>query len=173
MDNFVLELPELKYDRVGLINYQASIKDWHPNHHFMKAGLDTSSCNFFDYYPDEADSELLTNTFNNIANLLPLERKPFKFTKVLKGGILPDHIDPSRDCILMLPLTENPSKVVWKENGVIIKEHIYRCPTVINGKILHGVPEVLEDRIFLQCKITCNWETLQKSHKSMVDSETK
>jgi hypothetical protein len=173
MDNFVLELPELKYDRAALMAYQETITEWHSNHHFMKAGVDTSLHKFFDYYPDETESELLTKTFNTIAELLPLKKRPFKYTKVLKGGTLPDHIDPSRDCILMLPLTKDPSKIVWRENGVIIKEHIYRCPTVINGKILHGVPETPNDRIFLQCKIDCDWEMLQKSHKSVVDSETK
>ena len=176
MDNpslFIIEYPDLEYDREGLFDYQNQITDWHPNDIFSKMGIDTSTTKFFDKYVDPTASVVLLKTFLALDEMFELGDPPMKFTKVLTGGMMPYHIDPSRDCILMLPLTDDPSEIAWMENDVIIYKHVYKCPTVINGKILHGVPSTSNDRILLQCKINCNWEVLQKSHKSGVDTETK
>lgn len=176
MDNqFIIELPQLQYDRTSLLSYQKTIKEWHSNYYWTTIGVDTmGKFQLYEHVPDEDNSEILTNLLQKIRSLgLPVDKKAFKFLKILKGGTFPDHIDPRRDCILMLPLTDNPDKIYFKENDVVVFEHQYSCPTITNGKIIHGVLPTKNDRIVLQCKINCDWETLQKSHKLLVDTETK
>lgn len=172
---FVVEFPQLKYDKSAILAYQETIKEWQSNYYWSTQGVNTIlEYQLYEHFPKENDSEILNELLQKIRELgLAVDSKPFKFTKILKGGILPDHIDPRRDCILMFPLTDNPDKVFFKENNVIVFEHQYTCPTIINGKIMHGVLPTKNDRIVLQCKINCDWQTLQKNHKKEVDAETK
>ena len=75
---------------------------------------------------------------------------------------MPPHTDPLRTGVLMIPLTEEPSPIVFYENNRKIFSHKYVCPTLINAKIKHGVPEVKKDRIFLQINFVQSWDNLKK-----------
>ena len=70
------------------------------------------------------------------------------------------HIDPQRTAVLMLPLTDNPSPIVFYENDQEIFKHVYTGPTIINAKIKHGVPQVTKDRIFLQINFFNPWNEI-------------
>jgi len=165
-NRFIIEYPNLKYDKYGLFDYQSQITDWYSNSIFLSYGIDTLTTKFFDKYIEQTSADILLKTFNDLSKIFQLKNPAMKFTKILAGGMMPDHIDPQRTCILMLPLTDNPSAIIWKENDEIIYKHVYKCPTVINGKIMHGVPSTSNDRIFLQVSLDYEWEVLQKSHKS-------
>ena len=162
MNNFryIIEQPNFIYPRQELYDYQNNHNGYKENIHFKKArNLNTATeCKFFD----------LTD-INNIhvqEVLSTLNCKDGKFTKVVAGGIMPAHIDPQRTAVLMLPLTDTPSPIVFYEGDKEIFKHIYIMPTIINAKIKHGVPEVKTDRIFLQINFyePCN-EILERFYK--------
>ena len=55
--------------------------------------------------------------------------KDYKFTKVLAGGVMPAHVDPQRTGVLMIPLTDSPSPIVFydKDNNEIFSQNGDRC----------------------------------------------
>lgn len=166
MFKFFLEVLDFKYPKQELFEYQQSIKEWVPNVHYAKSGINTiDDVKWFDYY-NKYDLELLNVISKNIN--LPLEKSSFKFVKTLAGGSLPFHIDPHRDCVFMLPLTDNNSGLQWiNSQGDVICDCTYKGPTVINTKILHGVPENNKDRIFLQVNMPCTWSYLLENYRNI------
>lgn len=158
MNKFVIELPFLKYDKDALLSYQYKIENWTPNQLYLQKGIDTTEIKFFDAIVDN-DAKILIPILKYFNFSLP--HRSCKFTKVLKNGIMPFHIDQYRNCILMIPISNDPSSIVWtNKNNNILYTHKYRCPTIINGKILHGVPETKNDRIFLQINLPIFWNQL-------------
>jgi hypothetical protein len=160
MINFFLEVLDFKYPKNELYEYQKSITDWKPNIHYAKKGVDTiTDAKWFDYYPNQETDLLIKEVTKNInINLKP---GAYKFVKTLAGGSLPFHIDPNRECVFMLPLTDNNAGLQWVDNNKnILCELIYRGPTVINAKILHGVSLNNKDRSFLQINLPCTWKHL-------------
>lgn len=169
MNDYVLELPNFKYNRIGLFEYQANIKNWSNNYHYNNGGYDTSKDYFYDYYPEDDCNGLLIEIFDQINlgyTLSPMSDT--KFSKLLAGGKMPFHVDPQRSAVLMLPLTDDPAKLEWRDREKnILYEHEYKCPALINAKILHGVPHSLNDRIFLQIKIMGEWEYILDNYKNI------
>lgn len=158
MNRFVIELPKFKYNKQDLFEFQESITDWQPNLHYAKKGINSSDSDFFDYYIRDTSHPVLSEIVNQL-NFTPSD-KDFKFSKILKNGVLPFHIDPYRSSILMIPISDNPSEIEWKFNNKIAYTHKYTCPTIINGTVKHGVPKTDNDRIFLQIKISAGWKDL-------------
>ena len=79
MSDYLIELPHFEYNKSALIDYQKEIKDWRPNNHYTRAGIDTGKANsWFDYYPDKNNSVIKEIT-NNL-NIDLLIQKPYKFT---------------------------------------------------------------------------------------------
>lgn len=74
---------------------------------------------------------------------------------------LTPHLDP-RNASLLIVLTPNASPVYFLENdGSMILEHSYTCPTVINTHILHGSNNLSDqDRITFQLGIVQPWEEI-------------
>jgi hypothetical protein len=158
MSKYYLEIEDFKYSKNQLLKYQGSIKEWRPNFHYASKGIDSFENKWFDYYPDITDP-----VFNDLILRINLniEEGSFKFVTLLAGGNLPYHIDPNRECVFMIPLTEDNSGIKWiDEKGSVLYSHIYRCPTVINAKIMHGVPFNDKTRSFLQINLPCSWEYL-------------
>lgn len=161
MKKFVIELPFLNYNKLDLFQYQTSIKAWVPNQLYLKKGIDTSKIKFFDY-PIDNNEDILINIVKYFKFDLP--KGSCKFTKVLKGGEMPFHTDVYRNCILMIPISKDPSEIIWKnKKNDILYIHKYVCPTIINGKIMHGVPNTINDRIFLQINIPLFWNELSSN----------
>ena len=159
--NFLLEYPTIKYDREALKVFVANVTSWAPNLHFMAGGVDTSLYHFYDHYLEAPSNTVTAAVHGQVLKQLPTTLTTYKFTKVLAGGVMPYHIDPQRCGVLMIPISEYPSKVCWKNTtGEIIFEHTYTCPTIINAKILHGVPYTPTDRVFLQGSVAGSWESL-------------
>lgn len=167
MSRFYLEVLDFKYPKAECLHYAKSITEWKKNVHYAKKGIDTvADAKWFDYYPDQNNESLINQITANIN--LPLGNGAYKFVRTLAGGNLPYHIDPQRECVLMLPLTDNNSGLEWiGENRQPICSVIYRGPTVINAKILHGVPMNRKDRIFLQVNIPCNWSFLLENYRNI------
>jgi hypothetical protein len=158
MSNFFLEIENFKYSKENLLEYQSNIKDWRPNFHYAALGIDTFKNKWMDYYPNVNDP-IFKNIKDSIS--LKLEEGSLKFVTLLEGGNLPYHIDPNRECVFMIPLTDENSGIEWiDDSGRILCSHIYRCPTVINAKIMHGVPFNNKTRSFLQINLPCTWEYL-------------
>ena len=156
IENYIVEYPNFYVPKEDLFNYQDGHKEYKENVHFKtQHNLDTASeCKFFD---------LVTKDCKSANILLDLVKGDnYKFTKVLAGGVMPPHTDPLRTGVLMIPLTEEPSPIVFYENNRKIFSHKYVCPTLINAKIKHGVPEVKKDRIFLQINFVQSWDNLKK-----------
>lgn len=152
---FIIEYPEFVYDQNILKTFANNLRNWAPNLHFMAGGVDTSLCHFYDHYIEAPAIH------SDVLKHLPTTLPTYKFTKVLAGGVMPFHIDPQRCGVLMIPISDYPSKVCWKDkSGQIIFEHTYRCPTIINAKIPHGVPYTPTDRVFLQGSVEGSWESL-------------
>jgi len=170
MSDYVIEIPKFKYNQQALLEYQTHITAWKPNVHYAKIGVNTNNgSNWFDFYPDDTDDIIKDITRSLNINLDP---KPYKFTKHLAGGVLPWHIDPHRECVFMIPLTENNEGLQWvDENNSIIAQHVYTCPTVINAKIRHGCPRITKDRIFLQVNIPCLWNELKVNYATIFSQE--
>jgi len=166
MSDYVIEIPNFKYNQQALLDYQANITEWKPNVHYSRLGINTNnSNNWFDFYPSETENVIkdITQSLN-----IKLDAKPYKFTKHLSGGVLPWHIDPQRECVFMIPLTDNNEGLQWVDNSnSVIAQHIYTCPTVINAKIKHGCPKITKDRIFLQVNIPCSWKELKDNCKNI------
>lgn len=167
MSKFYLEILDFKYPKEECLKYAESISDWRPNVHYAKRGIDTiNDAKWFDYYPDQ-DNEPLMKQITASINL-PLEAGAYKFVKTLAGGTLPYHIDPQRECVLMLPLTDNNAGLQWiDQNKNFIAGCVYKGPTVINAKIMHGVPKNDRDRIFLQVTTPCSWDYLLTNYKNI------
>jgi hypothetical protein len=166
MNNFFVEVPGFEYPKDRLFAFQNSITEWKPNMHYHRNNIDTiEDHKWFDFYPDQEHP--LIQEVSNCINL-QLENGAYKFVKTLKGGVLPFHVDPHRTCVLMLPLTDNNAGLQWRApNGKLLQEHVYKYPTVINAKILHGVPLNDKDRIFLQVTIPCSWKHLIENYKTI------
>jgi hypothetical protein len=166
MFNFFLEVLEFKYNKQELFEYQASITEWASNFHSAKKGTNTMDrYKWFDYYPVQTEP-LMVQVSSAIS--LPLKQSPFKIVKTLAGGSLPYHIDPYRECVLMLPLTDNNAGLEWIDRtGKVIGSCTYKGPTVINAKIMHGVPFNDKDRIFLQVDIPCTWDYMIENYNSI------
>jgi hypothetical protein len=166
MNNFFIEIPTFQYPKDRLLAFQETIQGWKPNMHYNQKNVDTiAEHKWFDFYPDQEDP--LIEEVSNCINL-PLNTGAYKFVKTLKGGTLPFHVDPNRECVLMLPLTENNAALQWKNmKGQVCCEHEYKYPTVINAKIPHGVPSNNKDRIFLQVTIPCTWKYLNENYKTI------
>jgi hypothetical protein len=158
MSKYYLEIEDFKYSKDQLLKYQENIKEWRPNFHYANRGIDSFEHKWYDFYPDIKDpifSDLILRINLNI------EEGSFKFVTLLAGGKLPYHIDPNRECVFMIPLTEENSGIEWIDGGgSVLCSHIYRCPTVINAKIMHGVPFNNKTRSFLQINLPCTWEYL-------------
>jgi len=158
MSKFYLEIKNFKYSKEHLLSYQENIKEWKPNFHYAAIGIDSFENKWLDYYPDIADP-----LFRDITTKINLDIKQgsFKFVTLLKGGNLPYHIDPNRECVFMIPITDENSGIEWvDEKNSVLCSHIYKCPTVINAKIMHGVPFTDKTRVFLQINLPCTWEYL-------------
>jgi len=159
MQEYVIELPNLEYPRKELFDYQNNNPNYKGNMHFQNSyKYDTSDCFFFDLIDQDCKEA------NELANSLGLEE--YKFTKVLAGGKMPAHIDPFRTGVLMLPLTDEPSPIIFYENGEETFRYTYTGPTIINAKIKHGVPEVTRDRIFLQINLKEPWNDILSTYHS-------
>ena len=156
VSDFIVEHPNFKYPRQELFNFQNNNPAYKENQHFQKRyNLNTASSHkFFDLIKMEND--VIKDLTKN------LQCNDYKFTKVLAGGVMPKHIDPQRTGVLMLPLTDSPCPIVFYKNGKEVFSHVYTCPTMINAKIEHGVPEVNNDRIFFQINFLQSWETLKE-----------
>jgi hypothetical protein len=156
MNRFIIELTDFEYPKQQLFDYQDNNPAYEANIHFKSGyGYDTAKeSKFFDLNGSKCEEA------NKLVESLGLEE--YKFTKVLAGGAMPAHIDPQRDAVLMLPLTDEPSPIVYYENSVEVFRHTYTKPTIINAKIKHGVPVVTRDRIFLQINLHDPWNEIYK-----------
>ena len=131
MENrFIIELDNFYYPRQELFEYQDNNADYKANIHFKSAhNYDTATQSlFFDLTGKNCE------VANRFVESIGLETD-YKFTKVLAGGEMPAHFDPYRTAVLMLPLTDEPSPIVYYENDVKVFEHTYTKPTIINAKI--------------------------------------
>lgn len=166
MSRFFLEILDFKYPKADCLAYSQSITEWKPNVHYAKQGIDTvEEAKWFDHYPDQDNNPLIKQITSSIN--LTLEGGAYKFVKTLAGGSLPFHIDPHRECVFMLPLTDDNAGLQWAWGNKILCEHVYKGPTVINAKIMHGVPTNNKDRIFLQVSIPCTWNYLINHYKEI------
>lgn len=153
----IIEFPNLKYPKKQLYDYQLNHPNYKENLHF-KSGHNLNTANECLYY-DLTDKDCgVANEFVKSINC-----DDYKFTKVLAGGHMPPHIDPQRTGVLMIPITDEPSPIVFYDNfNKEIFSHKYVCPTLINAKKKHGVPKVKFDRVFLQINYFQPWSVLQK-----------
>jgi hypothetical protein len=166
MNDFIIELPNFSYDKLALFEYQQKNIEWAANVHYKSGGIDTASMGFYDHYPTTDCGGLLLTILKNIN--LSLNFNDFKFNKLSHNGKMPFHIDPQRSAVLMLPLTTDPAKIEWQDtDGNVLYEHTYKCPTIINAQILHGVPFSNNERIFLQVRIHEEWHIIQENYKTM------
>jgi hypothetical protein len=160
-DRYIIPLPDFKYDHQALFDVQDNNENYVANPHFKKSrNLDTSKDNLFsDFFnPSSPVIEEIKNKFNF--------KTDCKFTKVLAGGVLPSHIDPKRTAVVMFPITDGPSPIVYyDENKNKLFEYIYTGVTLINAKIEHGVPVNKSDRIFFQVNSYLPWEQLVTMYK--------
>lgn len=166
MNDFIIELADFSYDKSALYKYQQHHINWVANVHYKSFGVDTAEMGFFDYNPTTDCDGLLTPVLKNINFDITLG--DFKFNKLLKNGKMPFHIDPQRSAVLMLPLTDDPAKIEWRDSKEnVLYTHIYKCPTIINAQILHGVPFSHNERIFLQVRIHKEWDFIKENYKTM------
>lgn len=170
MSKFYLEVLGFQYPKDQLFQYQQHIKNWKPNVHYSSLGINTFSVKWFDHYPDI--NEPLIKEITSKINL-NFESGCCKFVTLLEGGNLPFHIDPNRECVFMLPLTDDNSGIQWiDQDQNILCDHVYRGPTVINAKILHGVPSNTKTRSFLQVNLPCTWNDLISNKEHIFNNLT-
>ena len=160
-DRYVLSLPNFKYNRQALIDVQHNNEKYEGNYFFKGSrNLDTSKeCYYYDLMEFKSpEIDKLLKKFNFETHC--------KFTKVLAGGVMPSHIDPKRTAVVMFPLTDDTSPIVYydKDKNKLF-EYTYTGVTVINAKIEHGVPVNETDRIFFQVNSYLPWEELVTMHK--------
>lgn len=157
MNRFVIELDNFEYPKQELYDFQNNNDGYKANIHFKSGhGYDTAKgSKFFDLTSKDCE------VANKFVKSIGLDTD-YKFTKVLAGGEMPAHIDPFRTAVLMLPLTDEPSPIVYYEDNIEVYRHTYTKPTIINAKIKHGVPIVTRDRIFLQINLVEDWNIVYK-----------
>lgn len=157
-NEYVYEVLDFLYPKQEILEYALIHEDWKPNIWYTAANVDLTQAKWWDYYPSD-DCPIIGQVSSSIKAELP--PGSYKLVKTLKGGHLPYHIDPQRECVFMLPLTDDNSGIEWIDaNSNVIYKHTYVGPTVINAKIKHGVPYVDKDRYFLQVNLPVGWNEL-------------
>jgi hypothetical protein len=165
MHEYYIEVLDFKYPKLELLEYQKSIKEWKPNFYFLKVNIDSIKEEKW-FETAICSEDLVERIRNNITP--PFNTGAFKFQKNLAQGTVPFHIDQYRDCVLMLPLTDDNSGLQWVDsNNNILCEYQYKGPTIINSKIRHGIPTNNKDRIFFQVNIPCTWEYMKDNYKTI------
>lgn len=171
MNDFFIEVPKLSYSKSELLEYQSTIVDWQSNVHYRNIRkIDSvTEYNWVDFYPD-VDLPVFSELRSQFC--FPVSYGSFKIVKHSANAVLPYHIDPQRECVLMLPLTEENSGLKWVDSDKkVICEHEYKYPTIIYTKILHGVPLIEKERIFLQVDIPYKWDFVTERIESLFISK--
>lgn len=157
---YALEIPEVSYDRVQLMQIARTLK---PEMAFFqsKAGttdghkvllLTEDHCARFPYINALMDSFLL-------GALLP---QPALLQFLPHIGINL-HVDDGRGCVLQFPLTPDAGSyapIEWHENGTRSHQHRYRtdCPTLVNTQRPHLVVNTNTMRIAFQIGLRNSFE---------------
>lgn len=159
-DRYIIPLPDFEYDHQALFDVQDNHENYTSNPHFKRVHNYDSGKEglFFDL------NKISSPVIDTICQRFQF-KTDYKFTKVLAGGVLPAHIDPYRTGVIMFPLTNEPSPIVYYDGEEELFKHTYTGVTLINAKIRHGVPVNSSDRIFFQVNSYLPWEELLDMHK--------
>jgi len=160
MLDYVIPLPDFQWDKQALYNAQNNHPNYKANGLYKKLhGFDTATeakmWDLMEY--DIPVAREIQDRFNC--------QTDSKFTKVLAGGYMPTHIDPGRTAVVMFSLTDNPSPIIYFDGQKKLFTHQYKCATIINAKIHHGVPVNTSDRIAFQVNLYLTWDEACKMHQ--------
>lgn len=95
MKQFVIDLPNLKWNREALI---AQVKQF-PDSNWLKP----TDHHYINTYAKAHDSQALTEILSQLS-MFNVSTKRCQFSKIAPFGTLPMHIDGSQKCAIVLPL---------------------------------------------------------------------
>jgi hypothetical protein len=166
-DDYLIELPNLKINKKDIDKFLKMVDDL--SEYWIEFQDDDKNQNFNWGCWLKYESMLEYPLVKEWVNKLPFGLK-ISNSSVMKSKpwfILDPHKD-KRNASFMIVLTPNPSPVYFlSDDGKLILEHTYTCPTVINTHVMHGVNNFSDfDRITFQIGITQPWEEIVQILKS-------
>jgi hypothetical protein len=160
IDDFILELPFLKYDKNLLIDYMKEKSVW----------INEGYIN--DYFRPKEYNPLLSSIYDQIPEFeMNLGRTYFGELK--PNVFLKPHVDAKRKAGINIPLigdfSQSPIRFHDKI-GKVIYTHIYNnVPTIINSTILHSVQNSNSHRYILSFSLYLEWTDIKQVVKKYLN----
>jgi len=172
-DNYFIELPNLKVDQQDINDLLKMVDSL--SQYWIEFDPDTNIFSetkpkdiyhhpAFDWgcwlkYPDILNHPLVKKWISKLPSEIAVSNS--SIMKSRPWFHLRPHRD-KRDASFILALTPNPSPLYFlDENGSVVLEHVYTCPTVINTHTIHGTNNLSDrDRITFQLGIIQPWEEI-------------
>lgn len=165
-NQYVIELPNLHYDKSKLKSICDSATNWNNR----VVGVDGRSTTYqilggTDVTQNEYVIELIAK-FSPVLNINPNIEKLIGILRMPPDGGLDAHLDVKRQAVVIFPIQpEDPAPIYYAEGTYqnptkILFEHQYTCATIINAQILHGIRNDSRMRDTLQFSLMTPWEDL-------------
>jgi hypothetical protein len=165
--DYVLELPFLKWDKQGIIDFMQSYpaNKWQHERNSSWIGDQT----YVNKYLRTAPSVL----FDDIVLQLPeleLDHAYTFFMELNPGVLLPPHADVGRTAVINFPLIgdwgNTPVRfhsTLTMSKASVIYEHVYTCPTLLNVSKLHSAYNVTQQtRYMLSMSVHKSWDQIKE-----------
>ncbi len=152
-NDYIIEIPFLRYDKKALYDYMISHGQW------------TNEGYVNDYFrPNE-----LLDIFSNIYNQVPefeLSLGRTRFAELKPGAYIAPHTDVKRKAGINIPLDGDFDKtpiLFHDKNRNIVFEHYYKdTATIINAEILHSVRNrTRKTRFMFSLSIYLDWQQVK------------
>ena len=171
INDFVIELPEIIYDAKKLKEIYNSSSAW------TKRKTNTGDNKFYYRLSGKQVSEnyYVREIAENFSNALNIDLSIDRIAEILQ---LPPHhgfdahYDHIRTGVIIFPIIpDNPSPIYFAEGKInnptkILYEHQYKCPTIINPQILHGVRPDHRFRENFQISILLPWDEILRLYQN-------
>lgn len=168
---YVLELPNLDYDKDQLTSVLTTIDQMHWVQWFYdknknKITTEHVTCELknIDISPHPVVNHIISQ-FNTI---LGIDKSRMSFVKFPSIYTLPLHRDPIRQAAIILPIyPKNPAPIFWgDDSGKKVYDHVYQIPTVINTQEPHGVVNDGRVRMTMHIDLMLPWKQLRSLYES-------
>lgn len=167
-NEYIIELPDLKYDKLKLKALCDSAVEW-DNRTVSVDGKDTTyQLLNGDYINQDEYINELVSKFSSFLNISTKINRMVEIMRMPPYGGFDAHLDAKRLAVIIFPIIpDDPSPIYYAEGEYkfptkILFEHHYTCPTIANSQILHGVRNDSRIRDTLQLSLMTTWEDLLK-----------
>jgi len=161
----VIELPEVKYDKLKLKEICDSADNWDTK----SVSVDKKDTMYYVLSGDIImENDYIKELISIFSPALKIVRA--EILRMPPDGGLDAHLDAVRQAVIIFPIQPEIFAPIYYAEGTyqnptkILYEHYYRCPTIVNAQILHGVRNELNTRDALQISLLAPWGDILKLH---------